>query len=131
MKKNSNNIIFYWVAAACISFIVIVSNSSCYYDKEEILYPQTACDTTKVTYSGSVVPVLLSNCTSCHGGSAPSGGISLTTYAAVKAQVDNGKLWGTVSHTAGFSAMPKNASKLNTCNLAKIKKWIDAGAPNN
>jgi hypothetical protein len=130
MKKTSNSIIFIWIAA-CISFVVIVSNSSCYYDKEEILYPQTACDTVTVTYSGSVVPVLLSNCTSCHGGSAPSGGISLTTYAAVKAQADNGKLWGSVSHTAGFSPMPKNASKLTTCSLAKIKKWIDAGAPNN
>lgn len=131
MKKISNNIIFFWIAAACVSFIIIVSNSGCYYDKEEILYPQTACDTAVVTYSGSVVPVLLSNCISCHSGSAPSGGISLATYAAVKTQVDNGKLWGSVSHTSGFSPMPKNASKLNTCSLAKIKKWIDAGAPNN
>lgn len=131
MKKISNSIIFFWIAAACISFIVIVSNSSCYYDKEEILYPQSACDTATVTYSGSVVPVLLSNCTSCHGGNAPSGSISLTTYADVKAQADNGKLWGAVSHASGFSPMPKNASKLTACSLAKIKKWIDAGAPNN
>jgi len=27
--------------------------------------------------------------------------------------------------------MPKNAAKLNSCNIAKIKKWVDAGFPNN
>jgi hypothetical protein len=112
-------------------FIASITNMGCYYDKEEILYPQTACDTTTVTYSSSVVPMLLSNCTSCHGGSAPSAGINLSAYAGVKAQADNGKLWGSISHAAGFSAMPKNAAKMSTCNLAKIKKWIDAGAPNN
>lgn len=112
-------------------FIALVSGTGCYYDKEELLYPQTACDTTTVTYSSSVVPVLTSNCNSCHGGSSPSAGINLSTYAGVKTQVDNGKLWGSVSHASGFSAMPKNTAKMSTCNLAKIKKWIDAGAPNN
>jgi hypothetical protein len=131
MKKNSYRNVFWGAAGICIFFIVAIVNNSCYYDKEEILYPQTACDTSAVTYSSSVVPVLLSNCTSCHGGSTPSGGISLTTYASVKTQVDNGKLWGAVSQASGFSPMPKNASILNTCSLAKIKKWINAGAPNN
>jgi len=27
--------------------------------------------------------------------------------------------------------MPKNAAKLNTCNIAKITKWVEAGFPNN
>lgn len=112
-------------------FIVLLSNTGCYYDKEEILYPQTVCDTANVTYSGSVVPVLISSCNSCHGGSTPSAGIGLDTYAGVKAQVTNGRLWGSVSHAASYSAMPKNAAQLSSCSLAKIKKWIDAGAPNN
>lgn len=111
--------------------IVLFSVTGCYYDKEEILYPQTACDTANVTYSSSVVPVLISNCNSCHGGSTPSAGIGLDTYAGVKAQVTNGRLWGAVSHATSYSAMPKNAPQLSTCSLAKIKKWIDAGAPNN
>ncbi len=111
--------------------IVLLSNTGCYYDKEEILYPQTVCDTANVTYSGSVVPLLLSNCTSCHGGSTPSAGIGLDTYAGVKTQVTNGRLWGAVSHATSYSAMPKNAAQLSTCSLAKIRKWIDAGAPNN
>ncbi|NOT92450.1 hypothetical protein [Ferruginibacter sp.] len=112
-------------------FLITTSTSSCYYDKEEILYPQSACDTATVTYSSSVVPILVSNCTSCHAGNTPSAGIKLDTHADVKIQVANGKLWGSVSHTASYSPMPKSGSKMSDCNLTKIKKWIDAGAPNN
>ncbi len=111
--------------------IVLVSATGCYYDKEEKLYPQTVCDTATVTYSSSVVPILLSNCTVCHGGNTPSAGIKLDTYAGVKLQADNGRLWGAVSQATSFSPMPKNGTKLNTCNLTKIKKWLDAGALNN
>lgn len=111
--------------------IVLVSATGCYYDKEEKLYPQTVCDTATITYSSSVVPILLSNCTVCHGGNTPSAGIKLDTYAGVKVQADNGRLWGAVSQATSFSPMPKNGAKLNTCNLTKIKKWLDAGALNN
>lgn len=109
----------------------IGSLNSCYYDKSDLLYPDTACDTAAVKYSTSVLPVLSSSCISCHGGNTPSAGISLDTYTGVKQQVDNGRLWGAVSHSPNYSPMPKNSNKLNACSLAKIKKWIDAGAPNN
>ena len=111
--------------------LVLLSASSCYYDKGEILYPQTVCDTAVVTYSASVAPILSANCVSCHGGSTPSAGIRLDTYSGVKIQADNGRLWGVVSWAPGYSAMPKNASKLNTCNIEKIRLWIAAGSPNN
>lgn len=111
--------------------IVLLSATGCYYDKEEKLYPQTVCDTATVTYSSSVVPILLSNCTICHGGNTPSAGIKLDTYAGVKVQADNGRLWGAVSQATSFSPMPKNGTKLSTCNLTQIKKWLDAGALNN
>jgi hypothetical protein len=112
-------------------FLIAVTSTGCYYDKEEILYPQTVCDTASVTYSSSVVPILISNCTSCHGGNTPSAGIKLDVYADVKIQVINGRLWGAVSHAISYSPMPKNGTKMSDCNLTKIKKWIDAGAPNN
>lgn len=112
-------------------FALLVSTTGCYYDKEEILYPQSVCDTSNVTYSSSVVPILVSNCTSCHAGNTPSAGIKLDAYADVKIQVTNGKLWGSVSHAPNFSPMPKNGAKMSNCNFGKIKKWIDAGALNN
>lgn len=111
--------------------LVILSTSSCYYDKAEVLYPQTICDTAVVTYSSSVAPILSANCTGCHGGNTPSAAIKLDVYSGVKQQVDNGRLWGAVSHAASYSPMPKNGNQLNNCSLAKIRLWIAAGAPNN
>jgi hypothetical protein len=118
-------------ALVIISGILLNSLSSCYYDKSDLLYPNTACDTVAVKYSTSVLPVLSSNCINCHGGATPSAGISLDTYTGVKMQVDNGRLWGAVSHSPNYSPMPKNSNKLNNCSLEKIRIWIAAGAPNN
>ncbi len=118
-------------ALIIVAGILTTSLNSCYYDKADLLYPDTACDTTAVTYSTSVLPVLSSNCISCHGGATPSAGIGLDTYAGVKIQADNGRLWGAVSHSPNFSPMPKNSNKLNVCSLEKIRLWIAAGAPNN
>jgi hypothetical protein len=118
-------------ALVIISGILLNSLNSCYYDKSDLLYPNTACDTAAVKYSTSVLPVLSSNCINCHGGATPSAGISLDTYSGVKMQVDNGRLWGAVSHSPNYSPMPKNSNKLNNCSLEKIRIWIAAGAPNN
>ncbi len=119
----------YFFTGCC--FLVALSLGSCYYDKEEVLYPDSICDTADVRYSTTVQPVLSSNCVSCHGGSTPSAGIKLDTYDGVSIQAANGRLWGAVSHSSNYSPMPKNSNKLSACNLAKIKKWLDAGHPNN
>jgi uncharacterized membrane protein len=91
----------------------------------------TACDTTQFKFSTTISPILASNCVGCHSGTAPSAGITLSTYQSVKGQVTNGRLWGAVTHSPGYSPMPKNAAKLSDCQLTQIKKWIDAGALNN
>lgn len=125
MKKKS------LVGIAFLLIAVTLNICSCYYDKEELLYPDTACDTAIIRYSSTVQPVLNSFCVSCHGGATPSAGIKLDTYTGVSIQVANGRLFGAISHSANFSPMPKNSSKLSNCNIAKIRKWIDDGYPNN
>jgi len=106
--------------------------SSCYYDKEDLLYPGTSvCDTTLVTYSQSVLPVIASSCLGCHGGANASAGIRLDNYNGVKNATNNGLLIGAITHAQGFSPMPKNGNKLSDCNISKIRLWIAAGAPNN
>jgi mono/diheme cytochrome c family protein len=117
--------------ATAIVCLCMLATTGCYYDKEEILYPDTACDTSAVTYSGSVAAVLSANCIVCHGGSTPSANIKLDVYSGVKLQVDNGRLLGVITHNPNYSPMPKNGNKLSNCNIAKIRKWIEAGAPNN
>lgn len=107
--------------------------SGCYYDKEELLYPDSANCTvpTAPTFNANVLPLLNSRCNSCHGGVAPSGGINLTTYPEVMKYVNNGSLMGSINHASGYSAMPKNSGKLKTCEIETIQTWIDAGASNN
>jgi len=89
------------------------------------------CDTSNVTFSGYVLPVIQSYCLGCHSGSAPSGGIGLGSYDQVKAVAQAGKLYGAISWEYGYSPMPQNAAQLSDCRISKIKAWIDAGMPNN
>lgn len=113
-----------------ICFLAL-SLTGCYYDKGELLDPVTSCDTALVTYSGVVNPILTANCTGCHSGPNAPNGVKLDSYSPVKIQAVNGMLLGTIMHSAGFSAMPKGGNKLNDCSIAKIAKWVKAGAPNN
>ena len=92
----------------------------------------SVCDTSgTITFSAGITPILSAKCTGCHGSINPQGGINLSNYTGVKVNTDNGKLWGSINHLAGFSAMPKNGTKLSECEITKIKKWIEAGSQNN
>jgi hypothetical protein len=104
----------------------------CYYDNVEDLYPQTpACDTSNVTYSETIAPIMNNHCNSCHPTGGGAGGIVTDNWNDLSAAAANGVLWGAVNHEQGYEPMPLNAPKLGDCNLKKIKTWIDTGAPNN
>lgn len=127
------NKIIWWLSAGVIGIVLI---SSCYYDKEELLYgginggPCT--DTTgMVSYNQKVVPLLQQLCYSCHNAGFPSGGIVMGTYASDKQIAANGKLYGTINHSPGFSPMPQGMPRMSACLIATIKKWIDSGMPEN
>jgi hypothetical protein len=109
-------------------FLLLLLVYSCYYDNEETLYPQLSsqCDTSNVTYTGSISTIMSSYCTSCHGSGA-SGGIDLRTFEEVKAYAD--RIYGSMSHQSGYTAMPKGGSKLDDCTLLKVKVWIDNNTP--
>lgn len=108
--------------------------ASCTNDSEEELYGNTDpanCDLSQVTYALTVKPILQQNCYSCHGGGIAEGSVTLDDYPGVKTQLDKGKLLASIRHLPGHPPMPKNAPKLSECNIARIAKWYDAGAPNN
>ena len=88
------------------------------------------CDTTNVTFSGTVLPVLNTYCNGCHSGSAPSADINLSSWAGVMPSVTNGSLVGSVEFSSSYSAMPKGGNQLSDCNISVIKKWVDLGAKN-
>ncbi|MDP4263966.1 MAG: hypothetical protein Q8941_15670 [Bacteroidota bacterium] len=124
-------IIFSLIAfTLCLVFL-----DSCYYDKEQVLYHSggAACTDTAgtVSYAQKVVPMLQQFCYSCHTGSFPSGNIAMGTYANDKVIAQNGKLYGTISHSSGYIPMPQGMPQLSNCQIAVIKKWVDSGIPNN
>ncbi len=119
-----------------ILFFFLAAFQSCYYDKEELLYADTNsnCDTTNLTYSLAISPIISTYCLACHGNATAASygaGIKLENYADLKVYVDNGRFRGAVFQESGFSPMPKSAGKLSDCNLSKIDNWINAGATNN
>jgi hypothetical protein len=114
--------------------VIILSFASCYYDNEEALYPSisSSCDTTNVTYSGSVAPVLRNNCLSCHSNTAAASygnNIRLENYADVQARA--AAVLGSVRHTGTYSPMPKNGGKLIECSILKLDIWVRNGMLNN
>lgn len=89
------------------------------------------CDTTNITYSGTIVPIFRYNCYGCHSTTQPQGNLDLTQYANVKKKVDDGRLLGSITHSIGFVPMPSKDIMLNNCYITQIRKWIESGAPNN
>ena len=126
MKTGKNIIILLVLILG--SFMILVP--SCYNDKEDALYPFQKCDTTNVTYSQAIVPIMSTSCLSCHSSANPQGNVILDSWAAVKVYVTNGKLIPSIDHTGSFP-MPKGGSMLPSCSIAQIKQWVTDGAPNN
>ena len=85
------------------------------------------CDTVNVKYSTFVSVIVQNKCKGCHSTTLPL----LTKYTQVKASVQSGKFFGSISHASGYSAMPQGSPKLPDCEVNKINAWIKAGALNN
>lgn len=117
--------------AGLLMLTLVVALSGCYYDVQEELVLQTNCDTANVMFQKDVVPILESNCYTCHSINASLGGVTLEGYDNVSTVAQDGRLYGAINHLSGFSPMPKDAAQLDECNLAKINKWISNGALNN
>ena len=113
--------------------------AACYRDNAALLYPGSAmpgssgCDTLKVSYKNTIAPIFMQNCalSGCHAGAAPTGGYSLNNYAGVVSIIRSERLIGAISHSVGYSPMPKDAPKLTDCQVGLIESWIDQGAGDN
>jgi hypothetical protein len=116
-----------------IPTIIGIGTSGCFNDKESNLYGQV-CDSSAVTYNGTIRPILTTSCSygGCHDGkSYNGGGIDLTSHAGVLAKVQDNSLLPAIQHQSGYSAMPKDNGKLPDCQISQIRTWVLIGAPNN
>lgn len=119
-----------WLILLFFSILLI----RCQYDNEEELYGGSDnCDTSNVTYSQTVKPILTNNCYSCHSASNANSfgeGINLETYSELITVANNGRLLGAIEHSSGYDPMPLGGNKLDDCTIEKIKAWINNGATN-
>ena len=125
-----------WWREACrvtVLLSVVLLMHGCYYDVQEELNPvqTTDCDTSDISFTADILPILQSNCYTCHGEQIASGGVILEGYDNVIKVVNDGSLAGAVNHEPGYTPMPQDAAQLSDCNLLKINGWINHGAPNN
>ena len=111
-----------------ILFTVLIIFCTVIYNCKKDEYKNLDCSTISSAYTANIKPIINSNCTSssCHGAGSSNG--DYTSYAGLKAKVDNGSLDNRVLQKKD---MPKNASPLSLDDRKKIKCWIEGGAPNN
>jgi len=109
--------------------VIALVTSGCYYESEEHLFPteNSSCDTTNVTYSTSILPILNNNCFSCHGSntSGSGGGFNFQDTSVLKAQIKSGQLYKSITYQ-NLNMPP--SGQLPSCQILIFKKWIDAGA---
>jgi hypothetical protein len=114
LTSSQINTIFHWIDQGAL-------NNTC----------SNVCDTTNVTFSGSVFPIIQNSCIGCHSGFNAGGQVDLTTYQNILLSVQNGRLLGSIENNPGFSAMPKGGNKLPDCQIDMVRIWIQNGAVNN
>jgi hypothetical protein len=114
--------------------VILIFFGACYYDSEEALYPSynNSCDTSNVTFSATIIPILSNNCLGCHSNSSAASlgaNIKLQDYADVQSQIST--VIQAINHTGGLSPMPKGGNKISTCSLTQFDIWVRKGTPNN
>lgn len=117
-----------------VSAVITIFCFACYYDNEEYLYPEISntCDTTNVTFSGTVSVMLNNYCLSCHSNANAANfgnNIRLEDYEDVKTYSQD--VLGSIKHESGFSPMPKGGAQLNDCLITQFEIWVNNGTPNN
>src|SRR5450759_2120543 len=103
---------------------------SCYYDNEEALYPtlSSTCDTSNVTFSGIISPILANNCYSCHSDANAAFGGNIHLQSIADVITNSPRIVVSIKQT-GLKPMPPSG-KLNICSITQFDIWIRNGMPN-
>ena len=99
------------------------------------------CDSTNISFSGSIKRILKDSCYSCHSTAitSSSGGLDLENYHSLKNYLNyfyhNDSIYGSkflhIIHHNGLVIDMPPTSILTDCELAQLDSWIRQGAPNN
>ncbi|CAN5242327.1 hypothetical protein BH11PLA2_BH11PLA2_09970 [soil metagenome] len=96
-------------------------------------------ESAKVTFKDHVAPILRTHCLNCHNADKAKGDFDVSTYATVIAGGASGETVkaGNAGQSLLFKVtnhdvephMPPKGAQIPDADLAVLKKWIDAGAP--
>lgn len=82
----------------------------------------TTSDT--ITYTEHIQPIMFNNCTTCHAGETPLGGLDLSSYATVRTSTEYGNLIDRINNVSN----PMPASGLLPENKRQmLGKWSENG----
>ncbi|MFT4525878.1 MAG: hypothetical protein ACI9FU_000298 [Granulosicoccus sp.] len=88
------------------------------------------CDSMDISFADHILPLIEQRCKGCHLGTASVGGFPLTNYEQIF-EISDYALYQVINHESGYSAMPPNQPKLDSCKLQVVRVWIEEGALNN
>ena len=102
--------------------------TGCYYDKADLLYPDSTVDCSVVSATFSKVqPIITGKCNTsgCHNAGGAAGGTVLETYDQIKAKA------GRINQRAIVEKTMPPGTSLSSEEIAILKCWISSGTPNN
>ena len=111
-----------------LQFIIVgfLAFLACETNVEGDLNAALDCSQVEEYYTENVKPILESNCTACHSGSSPYGGLSLDTYTTVYYAIKSGEVLDRIqreSDDPGF--MPSGGQKLSVENISVIQTFFE------
>lgn len=86
---------------------------------------------TAVTYTKNVKSIIDANCIGCHQSGRSAGFRPLTTYAEVKAAVENAGLLGRIQLQNGQQGIMPQGGRMSQANIDLIVKWNTDGLKEN
>lgn len=118
---------------------------ACSYTRESIPEPTCPSVPVSVSYKTDVLPILQSRCYRCHSAAnynnaspnGSNGALNMEAFAALKTWTQplggaESYIVGSIKQLPGYNKMPYDGNNgPDACQIATIKAWVDAGAPNN
>ena len=86
---------------------------------------------TAITYTKNIKSIIDANCVSCHKSSGSASFRPLTTYAEVKAAVENAQLLDRIQLQNGQQGIMPQGGRMSQTNIDLIIKWNTDGLKEN
>lgn len=95
-------------------------------------------DTANPSFSNTILPIFIANCSGCHNDNLANDGYNFTTYEKVIAKKfypgnpDDTKFYESITEDDEADRMPQAPNpRLSSGQILLIRNWILQGAPNN